>query len=79
MSSVTLYEKIGYECLQISLKERFNTERLIDIMKNKTSLIAGNSGVGKTSLINFLDPSLALKVEEISDYHKQGETYNHIP
>ena len=76
---VTLYEKIGYECLQISLKEHLNTGRLVDVMRNKTSLIAGNSGVGKTSLINFLDPSLNLKVEEISDYHKQGKHTTTFP
>ena len=76
---ITLYERIGYECLQISLKERLNTDRLIDVMRNKTSLIAGNSGVGKTSLINFLDPSLTLKIEEISDYHKQGKHTTTFP
>lgn len=67
-----LYESIGYKTIQISVSEKMNIEPLIEILKGKTSLLAGNSGVGKTSLLNLLNPSLNLKTERISDYHKQG-------
>lgn len=67
-----LYESIGYKTIQISVSERINIEPLIEMLKGKTSLLAGNSGVGKTSLLNLLNPSLNLKTEQISDYHKQG-------
>lgn len=70
---VSLYEKIGYQCFRISVQDEVNIAVLRDVLKGKTSLIAGNSGVGKTSLLNLLDPSLNLKVEEISGYHKQGK------
>ena len=43
------------------------------LLKNNTSLVAGNSGVGKSSLINLVDPNLQLKTSEISDYHKSGK------
>ena len=76
---ISLYEKIGYECFRLSVKNNENTTPLLKTLKNKTSLIAGNSGVGKTSLINLLDPSLSLKVEEISDYHKQGKHTTTFP
>ncbi len=68
----TLYESVGYRTIQISVTERKNIESLIGMLKGKTSLLAGNSGVGKSSLLNVLNPSLNLKTEEISDYHKQG-------
>jgi ribosome biogenesis GTPase len=48
-------------------------------MKDKISLISGNSGVGKTSLLNALDPTLNLKTEEVSDYHKQGKHITSFP
>jgi ribosome biogenesis GTPase len=76
---ISLYEKIGYECFRLSVKNKENLRPLLDVLKNKISLIAGNSGVGKTSLVNLLDPSLNLKVEEISDYHKQGKHTTTFP
>jgi ribosome biogenesis GTPase len=76
---ISLYEKIGYECFRLSVKNNENITPLQETLKNKTSLIAGNSGVGKTSLINLLDPSLTLKVEVISDYHKQGKHTTTFP
>ncbi len=67
-----LYESVGYKTIEISVTEKINIEPLIELLKGKTSLLAGNSGVGKSSLLNILNPSLNLKTEEISDYHKQG-------
>jgi ribosome biogenesis GTPase len=75
----SIYKNIGYECIRLSLKEMTNLEELKELMKGKTSLISGNSGVGKTSLLNALDPLLHLKTAEISDYHKQGKHITTFP
>ena len=74
-----LYKNIGYECLRLSLKEQTNLDVLIQLMKGKTSLISGNSGVGKTTLLNAFNPLLNLKTAEISDYHKQGKHITTFP
>ncbi len=75
----SLYNKIGYECIKLSLKNYSNLELLKDLMKGKTSLISGNSGVGKTSLLNAFNPLLNLKTAGISDYHKQGKHITTFP
>jgi ribosome biogenesis GTPase len=75
----SLYTKIGYECIRLSLKDQTNLERLRLLMKDKTSLISGNSGVGKTTLLNLFNPDLNLKTAEISDYHKQGKHITTFP
>jgi len=49
-----------------------NIERVRDLLLNKITLIAGNSGIGKTSLINYLCPGLNLKTNDISWYHQAG-------
>jgi ribosome biogenesis GTPase / thiamine phosphate phosphatase len=74
-----LYSRIGYECIRLSLKDLTNLEYLRLQMKDKTSLISGNSGVGKTTLLNLFDPKLNLKTAEISDYHKQGKHITTFP
>ena len=75
----SVYSKIGYECTRLSLHDKNNLEALILQMKDKTSLISGNSGVGKTTLLNALNPDLKLKTAEISDYHKQGKHITTFP
>jgi len=74
-----IYKNIGYECIRLSMKDMINLEALKDSMKGKTSLISGNSGVGKTTLLNELNPLLNLKTAEISDYHKQGKHITTFP
>jgi ribosome biogenesis GTPase len=74
-----LYTRIGYECLMLSVNNNEGIDLLKQRMKNKTSLLAGNSGVGKTSLINLLNPSLRLKTARISDYHLQGKHITTFP
>ncbi|HEX2920416.1 MAG TPA: ribosome small subunit-dependent GTPase A [Bacteroidales bacterium] len=74
-----MYGKIGYETIRLSIKQGENIEFLREKMKDKISLISGNSGVGKTSLLNSLNPLLTLKTEEISDYHKQGKHATTFP
>jgi ribosome biogenesis GTPase len=74
-----MYTSIGYECIKLSLLKKPDLEELKKLMKGKISLISGNSGVGKTSLLNSLNPDLKLKTIEISDYHKQGKHATTFP
>jgi ribosome biogenesis GTPase len=76
---IALYSKIGYECFRLSLVTGENTALLENTMKNKINLLSGNSGVGKTTLLNLFNPTLNLKTEEISDYHKQGKHITTFP
>ncbi len=74
-----MYRKIGYECIRLSLRDNSGLDHIITHLKNKTSLISGNSGVGKTTLLNALNPDLNLKTGEISGYHKQGKHITTFP
>lgn len=74
-----VYGKIGYECIRLSLKAKTNIETLEEELKNKITLVSGYSGVGKTTLLNTLNPALNLKTAEISDYHKQGKHITTFP
>ena len=75
----SMYSKIGYDCIRLSLDKLSNLDTLRDLMKGKTSLISGNSGVGKTTLLNAFAPHLNLKTAAISDYHKQGKHITTFP
>jgi ribosome biogenesis GTPase len=75
----SMYSRIGYDCIRLSLNKLSNLDALKDLMKGKTSLISGNSGVGKTTLLNAIDPRLNLKTAAISDYHKQGKHITTFP
>lgn len=68
-----IYQKIGYQTLDISAKKEINIEKVKILMKDKVSLFAGHSGVGKSTLANKLDTNLQLKTQEISAQHKQGQ------
>ena len=70
---IAIYEDAGYPCLKVSVTEDQNMEAVKELFKDKTSVIAGNSGVGKSTLINKLNPEAQLKTAEISDYHKAGK------
>ncbi len=69
---IRIYEEIGYPCYRLSAKNRVNTEILKDKMKEKINVISGNSGVGKSTLINILDPVLNLRTADISGSHQAG-------
>ncbi|MGM0503003.1 MAG: ribosome small subunit-dependent GTPase A [Bacteroidota bacterium] len=71
--TIKAYETAGYECIQTSVSQKINIHAIESLLKNKITLIAGNSGVGKSSLINLIDPELHLKSSEISNYHKSGK------
>jgi len=66
------YEDIGYTCLEISATKGINIAEVKALMKDKTSLFSGHSGVGKSTLINALEPNLNLKTKPISTAHSQG-------
>lgn len=66
------YENAGYKCLVTSVPEQIKLIEFKKILKGKTSLLSGHSGVGKSALINSIDSSLNLKTGEISDYHSKG-------
>ncbi|WP_423129837.1 ribosome small subunit-dependent GTPase A [Gaoshiqia sp. Z1-71] len=68
-----LYRKIGYRCLQTSVKTKTGLDELKKMMAGKTNVFSGHSGVGKSSLINSVEPGLNLKTKEISDYHQTGK------
>lgn len=67
-----VYQKAGYKTLITSAINKKGIEELKQLMKNKVSLISGHSGVGKSSLINAIEPRLNLKVSEISETHEKG-------
>ncbi len=67
-----LYKSIGYPVLSVSAATGEGMDNLADFVKGKITLLAGNSGVGKSSLINALAPGAGLKTGEISDIHHTG-------
>ena len=70
---VTLYETIGYECRQISAEQGNGVEELRPLLEGKVTLLSGNSGVGKSTLINRLVPGANLRTAEISEAHLSGQ------
>lgn len=68
-----IYENIGYTCLEVSAIKKINISSIKKIMKGKVSMFAGHSGVGKTTLVNAIEPILNLKTKEISEQHQQGQ------
>ena len=70
---IQIYSKIGYQCIKTSVEKNVNIEEVKTMMTHKTSVFSGNSGVGKSSLINLIDQSLNIKTSDISDSHNQGK------
>ncbi|MBT4231798.1 MAG: ribosome small subunit-dependent GTPase A [Flavobacteriaceae bacterium] len=68
-----IYKTAGYKTLRISVKKGTNIDLVKSLMKNKVSVFTGHSGVGKSSLINNLDPSLNLRTSIISEQNEQGQ------
>ncbi len=78
---IELYESIGYNCLKTSAKTGAGLNELKSALKDKTNVVNGHSGVGKSTLINLLQPGLNLKTMEISDSHQTGKhttTYSEL-
>ena len=69
---VTLYETIGYECRTVSAATGSGVEELRPLLEGKITLLSGNSGVGKSTLINSLVPGACLRTAEISETWEKG-------
>ncbi len=67
------YKNVGYSCLVTSVPEQIHLEEFKQMLVDKVSLLAGHSGVGKSALINAIDPALKLKEGIISEYHEKGK------
>ncbi|WP_405395557.1 ribosome small subunit-dependent GTPase A [Maribacter sp. Asnod2-G09] len=68
-----LYRNIGYTCLGISAATGKNVDKVKEMMVGKTSMFSGHSGVGKSTLINAIEPNLDIKTKQISQQHAQGQ------
>jgi ribosome biogenesis GTPase len=68
-----VYRKIGYECIGVSAKTGKNVDKVKALMHKKVSVFSGHSGVGKSTLVNAIEPSLNIKTKEISLQHMQGQ------
>lgn len=68
-----IYEDAGYEVLRLSSITGEGVDRVRAMLRDRTTLVAGNSGVGKSTLIGYIDPTLDIRTGEISDSHQQGK------
>jgi len=69
----SIYNSIGYESIDISAETGLNLDLVRDRMKGNVSLVAGHSGVGKSTLLNTLNPNLNLKTHVVSDFNSKGQ------
>ncbi len=69
----TVYTNIGYTVITTSIVDGTNIETLRSLLTGKTTLIAGQSGVGKSSLVNQVAPGMELRTTELSDYSGKGQ------
>ncbi|MBN2173227.1 MAG: ribosome small subunit-dependent GTPase A [Bacteroidales bacterium] len=69
---IGIYENAGYKCVVVSALKKENLEAVKAILKDKITLLSGHSGVGKSELINAIQPGLYLRTREISEYHQKG-------
>lgn len=69
---MTLYRTIGYECIAMSALNGDSIDTLLPLIKGKVALFSGNSGVGKSTLLNQIIPDANLRTAEISDAHDTG-------
>jgi ribosome biogenesis GTPase len=68
-----IYQEIGYQCLRVSSTEMKGITALKEMMIGKVSMFSGHSGVGKSTLVNALEPNLQLKTKVISEQSMQGQ------
>lgn len=67
-----MYTQLGYDTIRVSAKDNINIDELRTKLSRRTSLVSGNSGVGKSTLINTIDPTLDLKTSHVSKSHDKG-------
>ncbi len=70
--TMSIYKNIGYQCFETSALTGKNTDKLKSVLKDKTTLVAGHSGVGKSSILNSISPGLNLKTGDISNFSQKG-------
>jgi ribosome biogenesis GTPase / thiamine phosphate phosphatase len=68
-----IYQEIGYKCLRVSAIENKGIDELKELMIDKVTMFSGHSGVGKSTLVNAMEPTLNLKTKNISEQSKQGQ------
>jgi ribosome biogenesis GTPase len=68
----TMYEDIGYRVLPVSVRDKTGMEEVESILRNKTTLLSGHSGVGKSSFINIIAPGMELKTQDVSGWSGKG-------
>jgi ribosome biogenesis GTPase / thiamine phosphate phosphatase len=68
-----MYEAIGYKVILISVIEKKGIDEVMGTLKDKTTLISGHSGVGKSSLLNIIFPDLKVKVQDVSGWSGKGQ------
>ncbi len=68
-----IYGQLGNEVILVSAERRLGLDRLRAVLRNRQSVIAGQSGVGKSSLLNSIQPGLSLRIGEVSDWTKKGK------
>lgn len=66
------YERAGYKVLPVSVMENNGVENVMEVLKNKTTLLSGHSGVGKSSFINHIFPGITLKTQDVSGWSGKG-------
>jgi ribosome biogenesis GTPase / thiamine phosphate phosphatase len=67
-----IYERVGYKIVAISVKEGTGVDEVKQLLKDKTTLMSGHSGVGKSSFINTVFPDLLLRTQQVSDWSGKG-------
>ena len=67
-----LYETVGYKCVAVSATTGLGMDAILPMLKDKKTLLSGNSGVGKSTFINHILPGANLRTSEISDAHNTG-------
>lgn len=70
---IAIYEGIGYRCYAVSAHDGTNIELLRSLLQDKITLVSGHSGVGKSTLINALEPAVSLKTGRISEWSDKGK------
>ncbi len=72
--TIALYQNnIGYPCIKTSVKNNIGLDEVKEFLKDKTTLVSGHSGVGKSSLLNAIEPELNIKTGDISSYSFKGQ------
>lgn len=69
----TMYENVGYQVLLVSAEKKEGIDELMALLKDKTSLLSGHSGVGKSSLLNVIFPEINLKTQDVSGWSGKGQ------